>query len=102
MFFCFRCRADLLLLLWPVFFIAAAREDPHLKARNFRKSVAKGSERVVSLSKPVLRPSSLERHGGLSTSGSGLSATRRTTANADIERPQWDTADASARKVGVR
>ena len=94
-------RADLPLLLWPVFFIAAAREDPYLKGRNFRKSVARGSERVVGLSKPVLRPASLRHRGGLSTSSGGLSPTRRTTADAEVERPQWDTADASAREQGV-
>ena len=74
-------RADLLLLLWPVFFIAAARQDPHLKGRNFRKSVTRGSELVVGLSKPVRHSVSL----------------RRTTADAEAERPAWETPDASAR-----
>lgn len=41
------CRADLLLLLWPVFFVAAASQSPHLKIRNFRKSVSKGLTRAV-------------------------------------------------------
>ncbi|CAB1108528.1 unnamed protein product [Ectocarpus sp. CCAP 1310/34] len=33
---------DLLMLVWPIFFVAASRQDPHLKPRNFKKSVAKG------------------------------------------------------------
>lgn len=37
---------DLLLLLWPVFFIAATREEPQLKARNFRKCVTRGVEQA--------------------------------------------------------
>ena len=53
-FSCYPCNAptglfslapDLLLLLWPVFFVAAARQSPHLKVRNFRKSVTKGFAR---------------------------------------------------------
>ncbi|CAM9349566.1 unnamed protein product [Ectocarpus sp. 13 AM-2016] len=35
---------DLLMLLWPIFFVAASRQDPHLKPRNFKKAVAKGLE----------------------------------------------------------
>ncbi|CAM9511484.1 unnamed protein product, partial [Ectocarpus fasciculatus] len=44
---------DLLLMLWPIFFISASRQDPHLKVRNFKKSVTRGSERVVDLSRRV-------------------------------------------------
>lgn len=36
--------SDLLMLVWPIFFVAASRQDPHLKPRNFKKSVAKGLE----------------------------------------------------------
>ncbi|CAM9308303.1 unnamed protein product, partial [Laminaria digitata] len=56
---------DLLLLLWPFFFVAAARQDPHLKVRNFRKSITRGSERVVGFSQPVLLSSSLRRRSEL-------------------------------------
>eukprot|EP00904_Undaria_pinnatifida_P008172 jgi/Undpi1/4485/HiC_scaffold_17.g07839.m1 len=81
---------DLLLLLWPVFFVAATREDPHLKGRNFRKSVTRGSERVAGLSKPIRRSgSSLVHRGELA---------RRTAPESDSERPKWDTPDASARE----
>ncbi|CBJ31549.1 expressed unknown protein [Ectocarpus siliculosus] len=44
---------DLLLLLWPIFFISASRQDPHLKGRNFKKSVTRGSDRVVDLTRRV-------------------------------------------------
>eukprot|EP00903_Cladosiphon_okamuranus_P009902 g9404.t1 len=33
---------DLLMLLWPIFFVAASNQVPHLKPRNFKKTVAKG------------------------------------------------------------
>lgn len=38
---------DLLLIFWPIFFIAASSRDPELKARNFRKSVAKATSAVA-------------------------------------------------------
>eukprot|EP00903_Cladosiphon_okamuranus_P009900 g9402.t1 len=37
---------DLLMILWPIFFVAASQQDPHLKPRNFRKTVAKGIEGI--------------------------------------------------------
>eukprot|EP00752_Nemacystus_decipiens_P016554 g14796.t1 len=33
---------DLLMILWPIFFVAASHQHPHLKPRNFKKSVARG------------------------------------------------------------
>ncbi|CAM9827146.1 unnamed protein product, partial [Hapterophycus canaliculatus] len=38
---------DLLLILWPIFFVTASRQQPHLKVRNFKKAVVRGSERAV-------------------------------------------------------
>ncbi|CAB1104807.1 unnamed protein product [Ectocarpus sp. CCAP 1310/34] len=48
---------DLLMLVWPIFFVAASRQDPHLKPRNFKKSVAKGLEglRIGKLVTPRTR-----------------------------------------------
>lgn len=43
---CCAFAPDLLLLLWPIFFVAASRQDPHLKVRNFRKSVTKPAKSV--------------------------------------------------------
>ncbi|CAN0502911.1 unnamed protein product [Ectocarpus sp. 12 AP-2014] len=51
---------DLLLLLWPIFFISASRQDPHLKGRNFTKSVTRGSDRVVDLTRRVNSAASLD------------------------------------------
>ncbi|CAM9655141.1 unnamed protein product, partial [Ectocarpus sp. 13 AM-2016] len=51
---------DLLLLLWPIFFISASRQDPHLKGRNFKKSVTRGSDRVVDLTRRVNSAASLD------------------------------------------
>ncbi|CAM9347653.1 unnamed protein product, partial [Ectocarpus sp. 12 AP-2014] len=36
---------DLLLILWPLCFVAATQQDPHLKPRTFKKSVIRGAER---------------------------------------------------------
>ncbi|CAM9830305.1 unnamed protein product [Ectocarpus sp. 13 AM-2016] len=33
---------DLLLILWPIFFVASSRQAPHLKGRSFDKAVTKG------------------------------------------------------------
>lgn len=30
------------MVLWPIFFVAASHQSPHLKPRNFKKTVAKG------------------------------------------------------------
>eukprot|EP00904_Undaria_pinnatifida_P000588 jgi/Undpi1/1052/HiC_scaffold_10.g04515.m1 len=83
---------DLLLLLWPIFFVAATREDPHLKARSFRKSIARGSERVVGLSQPVRMSLSLRRRRDLIAQ-----ARQRTTVAGDL-RPAWEDTDASSRQ----
>eukprot|EP00904_Undaria_pinnatifida_P010891 jgi/Undpi1/6932/HiC_scaffold_21.g09406.m1 len=37
---------DLILILWPIFFVAATREGPRVKPRNFRKSVSRVAERA--------------------------------------------------------
>ena len=40
---------DLILIFWPFFFVAASREPPHLKPRNFRKSVVRVKEKVTNM-----------------------------------------------------
>ena len=40
---------DLILILWPLFFVAASQEPPHLKRRNFRKSVVRVKEKVTNV-----------------------------------------------------
>lgn len=44
---------DLLLILWPIFFVAVAEEQPNLKPRNFTKSVVRGAERAAVITKVV-------------------------------------------------
>ncbi|CAM9989958.1 unnamed protein product [Ectocarpus sp. 12 AP-2014] len=46
---------DLLLILWPLCFVAATQQDPHLKPRTFKKSVVRGAERAASVSKAIAR-----------------------------------------------
>ena len=75
--------ADLLLLLWPIFFVTAARPDPHLRVRNFKKSAARGSERVASVSETLCMPLSLRRRREAQTA--------RETGE---KRPAWECADA--------
>ena len=82
--------ADLLLLLWPVFFVTAARQDPHLRVRNFRKSATRGSERVASVSKTLCLPLAKGRRGALARR-----AGQRTTGETGEERPSWECADSS-------
>ena len=53
--------ADLLLLLWPVFFVATTQQDPQLKARTFKKSVVRGAERAAGITKIVARPGPMRR-----------------------------------------
>ncbi|CAM9559479.1 unnamed protein product, partial [Ectocarpus sp. 13 AM-2016] len=38
---------DILLLLWPVFFVVVSQEEPTLKPRDFRKSLHRGTGRVM-------------------------------------------------------
>ncbi|CAM9558036.1 unnamed protein product [Ectocarpus fasciculatus] len=38
---------DILLFLWPIFFVVASQEEPTLKPRDFRKTLQRGTERVM-------------------------------------------------------
>ncbi|CAB1104434.1 unnamed protein product [Ectocarpus sp. CCAP 1310/34] len=46
---------DLLLILWPLCFVAATQQDPHLKPRSFTKSAVRGAQRVAGVTKMVAR-----------------------------------------------
>lgn len=77
--------SDLLLIFWPIFFVAAARQDPHLKVRNFRKSVVRGSQharRITSTVTSIGPPLKRRRPFGTSGEGSGL--------DKQEETPSWD------------
>lgn len=88
--FLFRLLPDLLLILWPIFFVTASRQEPHLKVRNFKKSVVRGSERAVS-SIGVSLPRPLRR----------MSSGRLNFSSVEEERaPAWDRErGASVRQV---
>lgn len=67
-------RPDLLLILWPIFFVATAHEDPHLKPRNFTKSVVKGAERVAGVTNAIAHPWPMRRSAsaGVTNRGNAL------------------------------
>ncbi|CBN78263.1 hypothetical protein Esi_0005_0128 [Ectocarpus siliculosus] len=46
---------DLLLILWPLCFVTATQQDPHLKPRTFKKSVIRGAERAAGVTKVIAR-----------------------------------------------
>ena len=46
---------DLILIFWPIFFIAASEATPHLKPRNFRKSAVRAKEKVTNVGPAILR-----------------------------------------------
>lgn len=46
--FCLLCT-DLLAIFWPIFFVMTSRQDPFLKTRNFKKSVAKATETAMNV-----------------------------------------------------
>ena len=78
---------DLILVLWPIFFVAATRQDPHLKPRDFKRSVetvagATGFTGITaSLRGPLKR--TMGDNGGRQID---VEATER-----QIERPYWET-----------
>lgn len=56
---------DLILIAWPIFFVAVSYEPPHLKPRNFRESAARVTEtatKVLPTSLHGLTASGTERH----------------------------------------
>lgn len=88
---------DLLLLLWPIFFVTAARQDPHLRVRNFRKSATRGSERVASVSETLCIPLAARRRRN-----QARRAGQRTGGETGEQGPSWECADASFRDQQVR
>lgn len=44
---------DLLLMLWPIFFVYAVPREPEYKARNFRESAKRASKYAVNLKTSV-------------------------------------------------
>ncbi|CAN0356024.1 unnamed protein product, partial [Ascophyllum nodosum] len=81
---------DLILILWPLLFVAASEEIPNLKPRNFLKSVVRAKEKVTSVAPAMLH------------NLSATSTTRdppRTTFNDEQgeELPAWEGGGSSSR-----
>ncbi|CAM9261431.1 unnamed protein product [Ectocarpus sp. 12 AP-2014] len=62
---------DLLLILWPLCFVAATQQDPHLKPRSFTKSVVRGAERAAGVTKVVARAAPI-RHSSSKSHASAV------------------------------
>lgn len=81
-------RTDLILVLWPIFFVAATRQDPHLKPRDFRRSaetvagVTGFTGVTATLAGPLKRTMARGDRGGREID---VDATDR-----QIERPYWE------------
>ncbi|CAN0164987.1 unnamed protein product, partial [Ascophyllum nodosum] len=77
---------DLILIAWPIFFVALSNEAPNLKARNFRKSAVKAAETVTRVGFPtimqVLRLSTGKKRAGKTQDG----------AEGGEQMPEWDRA----------
>ena len=86
---------DLILILWPLLFVAASEEIPNLKPRNFLKYAVRAKEKVTSVAPAMLH--------NLSTT----STTRdppRTTFNDEQgeELPAWEGGGSSSRHQKVQ
>lgn len=77
---------DLILILWPIFFVAATRQEPHLKPRDFKKPAAILARKPSLAGVTASLPRPLKRR--MSTGGQ----TGRTIdiAEQQIERPYWE------------
>eukprot|EP00752_Nemacystus_decipiens_P015924 g14231.t1 len=66
---------DLLMVFWPLFFVAMSTQNPSLKLRNFRKSLKRGTEAavVVTASTSKRLTGSFRRSGSGTMSSSGRS-----------------------------
>ena len=80
-------RIDLILILWPIFFVAATRQEPHLKPREFKRSAETVAKAVrlkrvtTSLQGPLKR--TMGDKGGRQIDDE---ATER-----QIQQPYWET-----------
>lgn len=81
---------DLILILWPIFFVAATRENPTLKPRNLKKSVTRAAERAKGAGAAIGLPRPLKR--SMSTSLDGRRGRSIRPLDQPVERPYWETA----------
>lgn len=66
------------MLLWPIFFVAASQQRPHLKPRNFKKAVTKGIGSIR-----------LGDKAG-SAKGGGFGGGGNDTDSSVTEKPHWE------------
>lgn len=79
---------DLILFVWPLFFVAASYEAPHLKPRNFRKSVVRATETVTKV-----LPTTVESIASFTTE---LGTRRQQNNDQNEELPTWEREGASS------
>lgn len=89
--------ADLLLILWPLFFVAATQQDPHMKPRDFKKIAgwAVESAKVAASTSGLARPS----EGATTFDGLRSGAGRR---ERPAEPPYWEAAVPPQRQQSER
>ncbi|CAM9171945.1 unnamed protein product, partial [Ectocarpus sp. 8 AP-2014] len=84
---------DLLLILWPLCFVAATQEDPHLKPRTFKKSVMRGAERAAGVTKVIARAVPM-RHSGTTRQAAAVDG-----FEGSEEVPPWERQPAQRQQV---
>ena len=79
-------RVELILILWPIFFVAITREEPNLKPREFKKLVGMVAEPIGVARRTVSLPWPLKR----SMPTGGHNEERIDVAEQQIARPYWE------------
>lgn len=77
---------DLILILWPIFFVAATQQDPHLKPRDFKKS----AEWVAERARGAAESASIPRQVKGATTFEGVRPTVNFPEQA-AEPPYWES-----------
>ena len=79
---------DLILIAWPIFFVALSNEAPNLKARNFRKSAVRAAETVTKVGLPKI----MRGLRASSTDDWRRAGKRQDGAEEGELMPEWDRA----------
>lgn len=91
-----RCPTGWLLMLWPLFFVAAVRGPPNLKFRSFKKSCRVGQQGV----RRAFLGTTLPPTSSAPRASSPASAPRASSPADEEAPPAWDeTANANSNKV---
>eukprot|EP00903_Cladosiphon_okamuranus_P013102 g12221.t1 len=81
---------DLLLILWPLCFVAATQQEPTLKPRTFRKSIIRGAERAAGVKKVVARVAPIRRNSSAASAVDSFAGAQ--------ELPYWEHKQPSPRQ----